>query len=223
MINQIKDLCKEKNIPLQLHAPDTVNHLVSMALAMGYTPIGEEVEIDGKKQLVPYGTEGTILIQLRQDLNKYNNGVYFYKENEGAYVLEVLIPNTADKSDLITKTAATMENFINTMETADLDVYDTIRVFSHVIANTTVKQLAKALFPNSEYKQFHFVDIYYPRFLANMARYYLGDETIREETVNTEPFVVKLMIDGDETLGLVGSPETTKKEENAEENKEETN
>ena len=125
----------------------------------------------------------------------------------------MLIPNTADKKDLITKTVANLENYIETLDTADLDVYDTIRVFSHVVANTTVKQLAKALFPDNELKQFHFVDIYYPRFLSNMARYHLGDKDLREETVNTEPFVVKLMIDGNEELGLTASPETTPKKE----------
>lgn len=209
MITEIKEKCKEYNIPLELKEPASAAKLVNLALTMGYTPIGEEV--DGV--IHPYGTEDSVVVQLRQDLNAYNNGVYFYKEVNGAYVLEVLIPNTADKKDLITKTVANLENYIETLDTADLDVYDTIRVFSHVVANTTVKQLAKALFPDNELKQFHFVDIYYPRFLSNMARYHLGDKDLREETVNTEPFVVKLMIDGNEELGLTASPETTPKKE----------
>lgn len=209
MITEIKEKCKEYNIPLELKEPARAAKLVNLALTMGYTPIGEEV--DGV--IHPYGTEDSVVVQLRQDLNAYNNGVYFYKEVNGAYVLEVLIPNTADKKDLITKTVANLENYIETLDTADLDVYDTIRVFSHVVANTTVKQLAKALFPDNELKQFHFVDIYYPRFLSNMARYHLGDKDLREETVNTEPFVVKLMIDGNEELGLTASPETTPKKE----------
>ena len=209
MITEIKEKCKEYNIPLELKEPASAAKLVNLALTMGYTPIGEE--IDGV--IHPYGTEDSVVVQLRQDLNAYNNGVYFYKEVKGAYVLEVLIPNTADKKDLITKTVANLENYIETLDTADLDVYDTIRVFSHVVANTTVKQLAKALFPDNELKQFHFVDIYYPRFLSNMARYHLGDKDLREETVNTEPFVVKLMIDGNEELGLTASPETTPKKE----------
>lgn len=209
MITEIKEKCKEYNIPLELKEPASAAKLVNLALTMGYTPVGEE--IDGV--IYPYGTEDSVVVQLRQDLNAYNNGVYFYKEVNGAYVLEVLIPNTADKKDLITKTVANLENYIETLDTADLDVYDTIRVFSHVVANTTVKQLAKALFPDNELKQFHFVDIYYPRFLSNMARYHLGDKDLREETVNTEPFVVKLMIDGNEELGLTASPETTPKKE----------
>lgn len=209
MITEIKAKCKEYNIPLELKEPASAAKLVNLALTMGYTPVGEE--IDGV--IHPYGTEDSVVVQLRQDLNAYNNGVYFYKEINGAYVLEVLIPNTADKKDLITKTVANLENYIETLDTADLDVYDTIRVFSHVVANTTVKQLAKALFPDNELKQFHFVDIYYPRFLSNMARYHLGDKDLREETVNTEPFVVKLMIDGNEELGLTASPETTPKKE----------
>ena len=204
MINKIKQICEERKIPLKLHDPQTVSQLLELALSMGYEPICEEVDVDGELTLVPYGTDDAILIQLRQDINKYNNGVYFYKQINDAYVLEVLIPNTADKGPLVHNAVASIENYIATLEVADLDVYDVTKVFSHVLANS--------VFPESELRQRHFVDIYFPRFLANIARYHLGDSQLREETVNTEPFVVKLMIEGNESLGLVASPETTKKD-----------
>ena len=216
MIQEIKKVCEERNIPLELHDVSVVGDLLQLAIAMGYSPICETVDVDGEKVEVPYGSTESILVQIHPHMNKYNNGVYFFKLQDGAYVLEVVIPNTADKSKLITDTVAGIENHFVTLDTADLDVYDLTKVFSHVLANIVAKPLAKNLFPASEFAQHHFTDIYYPRFLANMARYHLGDEGLMEESINAEPWVVKLMIEGNESLGLVGSPETQVAKESAE-------
>ena len=127
-----------------------------------------------------------------------NNGIYILRKEGNAYLLEVIIPNNIDKSTHITNILQTMDNSLNAIDVSDLEVYDLTVVYGHLVVNQVIKPLARALFPDNELKQSHFVDVYLPRFLANAARYYIGDSSLLEETVNSEPHVVKIMMEGSE-------------------------
>ena len=126
----------------------------------------------------------------------HNNGIYILRHEKNVYMLEVVKPNTINKSNLITQTIQTMDNLLNQVDVVDLEVYNLTQVYSHVVTNQVVKPLAKYMFPEDELKHKQFIHIYLPRLLANMARYYMGDEKLMEESVNSEPHLVKLMIDG---------------------------
>ena len=64
--------------------------------------------------------------------------------------------------------------------------------------------MAQHIYPDNPVKQEQFVRIYLPRFMANAARYYMGDSTLVEEAVNAEPHVVRVALDG--TSNLVPNP-----------------
>ena len=58
--------------------------------------------------------------------------------------------------------------------------------------------MAQHIYPDNPVKQEQFVRIYLPRFMANAARYYMGDSTL------VEPHVVRVALDG--TSNLVPNP-----------------
>lgn len=144
----------------------------------------------------------------------HNDGIYILRHEDNVYMLEVVKPNTIDKSTLINKTIQAMDNLLNQVDVVDLEVYDLTRVYSHVLTNQVIKPLAKHMFPTDELKQHKFINVYLPRFLANMARYYMGDEQLMEEAVNSEPHLVKLMIAG--SSEFTPTPETTESGDNNE-------
>lgn len=136
---------------------------------------------------------------------QYNNGIYILRKENDAYMLEVVKPNDIDKSNLITTITNTMDNLLSQVNVSDLEIYDLTQVYAHLVVNQVIEPLSKHLFPNNELKQKHFIDLYLPRFMANATRYYIGDSTLKEEAVNSEPHAAKLMIEGGP--GLVPHPE----------------
>lgn len=166
----------------------TSGELHDMAPSLGYESMG-------------YGTtykDGTtgLLIRFPEPRNKYNNGVYMlHKLEKGEIVLEVIEPNTKDKGNMIMHLVDDISNHIDGMDMFDMQVFDYTEMYGYVIANTVIKPLAKTLFPNDKVKQEHFTMLYLPRFLANVAYQYTGSDNIYEEGVNSEPYVLKMMID----------------------------
>lgn len=166
----------------------TSGELFDFAPSIGYAPY-------------PYGTtyqDGThgVLMRLPDNDNKYNNGVYMlHKLKGGEIVMEVIVPNTRDKGNLIQTLTDSITNHVDGLDTFNLNVYDYVDIWGLVIANTVVKPLAKTLFPADAVKREKFTDLYMPRMLANIARLYAGDSKLFEEGINSEPYVVKMMID----------------------------
>jgi hypothetical protein len=161
----------------------------SAARSIGYEPLGYYNIYDDK-------SEG-ILVQLPAGQNKYNNGTYMYhKNNDGQIVLEVVVPNTANKGDLIRHLVGEISTFVENLDTSDLDTYDFAEIYGFVIANTVVKHLASSLFPEDKKSQQHFTMIYMSRFLAHIAQIHAGDKNIREEAVNSDPYLFKMAMQG---------------------------
>ena len=134
----------------------------------------------------------------------FNDGFYIFRNDNGAYLLEVLEPNTIDKSELITTIIQTADNLLSQVNVSDLEIYDLTQVYAHLLVNQVVKPMAQHIYPDNPVKQEQFVRIYLPRFMANAARYYMGDSTLVEEAVNAEPHVVRVALDG--TSNLVPNP-----------------
>ena len=89
----------------------------------------------------------------------HNNGIYILRHEKNVYMLEVVKPNTINKSNLITQTIQTMDNLLNQVDVVDLEVYNLTQVYSHVVTNQVVKPLAKYMFPEDELKQKQFIHI----------------------------------------------------------------
>ena len=134
----------------------------------------------------------------------FNDGFYIFRNDNGAYLLEVLKPNTIDKSELITTIIQTADNLLSQVNVSDLEIYDLTQVYAHLLVNQVVKPMAQHIYPDNPVKQEQFVRIYLPRFMANAARYYMGDSTLVEEAVNAEPHVVRVALDG--TSDLIPNP-----------------
>lgn len=135
--------------------------------------------------------EGPIVMMKNRE---YNNGLYIFRKDETTYYLQVVKPNTIDKSSLITKVIHQIEDGIRRVPMEDLDAFDLTQIYAHVIVNQIVKTMAKQAFPESAKQQQNYINVYLPRFLANIARYYLADNALKEEAVNSEPYIVKVMI-----------------------------
>jgi len=134
----------------------------------------------------------------------FNDGFYIFRNDNGAYLLEVLKPNTIDKSELITTIIQTADNLLSQVNVSDLEIYDLTQVYAHLLVNQVVKPMAQHIYPDNPVKQEQFVRIYLPRFMANAARYYMGDSILVEEAVNIETHVVRVALDG--TSNLVPNP-----------------
>lgn len=136
--------------------------------------------------------EGPIVMMKNRE---YNNGLYIFRKDETNYYLQVVKPNTIDKSSLITKVIHQIEDGIRRVSMEDLDAFDLTQIYAHVLVNQVVKTMAKQAFPESAKQQQNYINVYLPRFLANIARYYLADGALKEEAVNSEPYIVKVMIE----------------------------
>lgn len=211
MLNEtIRANCKALGYNLEEYTPENKNVMLeSIAFNLGYKSLnaGNTYE-DGSRGL---------LIQMNN--TTYNNGVYMlHLNNNGEYLLETVVPNTADKGMLINQVVSDITGFIDGLDTADLGVYDMVEIYGHVIANTVVKRLAKTLFPNNKTLQTQFITVYMPRFLSNVAILYNGytgeadrakfleelkEYNVNEERLNSEPYVLKMMLEGDPDLNLV--------------------
>ena len=164
--------------------------------------LSEDNISDEEREMI-YGF-GYTTVKSPKDI-QYNNGIYILRKEDDAYMLEVVKPNDIDKSNLITTITNTMDNLLSQVNVSDLEIYDLTQVYAHLVVNQVIEPLSKHLFPNNELKQKHFIDLYLPRFMANATRYYIGDSTLKEEAVNSEPHAAKLMIEGGP--GLVPHPE----------------
>lgn len=183
--SQIKENIKHLGYEME---PISGGKLYDMVSSLGYESYGVGIKY-------PDGTKG-VLMSLPEDKNKYNNGVYILRElPKGEIVMEVIVPNSKDKGDLILKSVDTLTTSYLGMNVEDLQLFDVIEIWGHVIAETTLKPLAKSLFPNDEAKRERFVLLYMPRLLSNAAHMFVGDDKLMEEAVNSEPYVVKMMID----------------------------
>lgn len=202
---EVYDNCKKLNINLQLLDNPEIS---TMARSMAYEP-------SNYGAIYSDGTQG-ILVKLPEEKNTYNNGVYMLHlakdtatPDAYSYILEVIVPNSNDRSGLIRKTIGDITMMIENLDTSDLDVYDFANIYGTVIANTVVKHLARSLYPDQKDKQIVFTNLYLSRFLAHTAHIYAGSEQLKEETVNSDPYLFKLAIDGLETGEIVPNPEMT--------------
>lgn len=174
------------------------NHfLANSAKRLGYESLGYKVTYEDKQ-------EG-LLIKMPKDHDKYNNGIYILRKldvnvndkNETGLVLEVVVPNTKSKGTLITNLTNQISTFLDGLDTSDLTTYDYAEIVGYVVNNWVTKPLAKVLFPDDPLKQERFLMLYPARFLAHSAMINAGRDGIYEEAVNSQPFVLKQMIDNE--------------------------
>lgn len=175
---------------LNLTLIEAPSELVEMAEALGYQPTEE---VQGVR--TEFG-DGLLVYALQRE---FNDGLYIlYKTEDGRYELMVLVANTISKAPLVQKLIHDLDNYVHGQDLHELDAFNLVEVFAFFTANSFVKPIAKGLYPDDPLKQDQFVHIYYPRFLANVARYYMGDSTLDQEAVVSEPFLVRHILDSPE-------------------------
>lgn len=160
--------------------------LCDLAQQMGYQLVFDDSN-------APLCTQEGPIVMMKN--REYNNGLYIFRKDETTYYLQVVKPNTIDKSSLVTKVIHQIEDGIRRVSMEDLDAFDLTQIYAHVLVNQVVKTMAKQAFPESAKQQQNYINVYLPRFLANIARYYLADDALKEEAVNSEPYIVKVMIE----------------------------
>lgn len=162
--------------------------LTAMVESIGYESFGKGIDYED-------GTKG-VLMQLNEENNTYNNGVYIlHKMEDGTVVMEVVVPNTKNKGALITKYVDQISNFVNGVDASDMMIFDHAEAWGQIITEAVITPLAKTLFPDDPQKRERFRMLYIARFLANVAHIYVGDEHYMEEGINSEPYVLKMAID----------------------------
>lgn len=186
---EIKSACEQLGYELYETEDTELAYLIKQ---FGYTPYGYGTTYDG-------GVKGE-LMTLPEDKNKYNNGVYMLiRQDDGATVMETIVPNTRDKGDMIQRAVDSVVTHVKGMDMDDFQLFDHAEMWGYIIAETTLKPLAHSLFPNDtaehKAKRESFVFLAMPRLLVNTAHLYVGDDFVEEERVNSEPYVIKMMID----------------------------
>lgn len=187
---RLLDALSKLGYEVEIDDKDNALHqeILTMSQVMGFLPHKDPAQFT-KTRL------GLGLIITYQD-ETFNNGIYLYiKTQEGTYTLQVLVPNTKNKQPLVRDITGKLINQLASLDTSPLSVYDWTILFNHLLDKTVLTPLAEHHFPNNPLDQDKFKQIYQSRFLANTARYFAGDQTLDEEMVDTEPYVVKLLID----------------------------
>ena len=176
--------------------PGEPEFLKQSAINLGYESLKHKVKYKDN-------SEG-LIVQMGEQARKYNNGVYILrhlkdKDGKGSLVLEIVVPNSKSKQNLITRKVDQINTFLDELDTSDLQVYDYAEVLGYVINDWVVKPLAKSLFPGdselSKLKRTRFSMLYLSRFMYHSAMINAGTKVINEELVNAEPFTIKQMIE----------------------------
>lgn len=194
---EIKSACKQLGYELYKTEGTMLSNLVRQ---FGYEPLGYGTTYEN-------GVQGE-LMTLPEDKNKYNNGVYMLiRQDDGATVMETIVPNNKDTGNMVQQAVDSITTHVKGMDMEDFQLFHYIEMWGYVIAETTLKPLANSLYPDTntdtpeekalkKAKRERFVLLAMPRVLVNMAHYYTGDKAmVEEERVNSEPYVIKMMID----------------------------
>lgn len=190
MLNQkIQDNLNKMNLTAK---PVTSNFLTDKAPEMGLASLDYQIDY-------PDGTTG-LLVTWNESHNKYNNGVYALKQladdkGHGAIVMDVIVPNTKSKSEIVQKLIDQMTARLDEFDTAGLDVYDFAEITGQVATNLVTIPLAKNLYPDDKLKQERFIMLYTSNFLSAAGMINAGIDVVYEETVNAQPYLLKMMID----------------------------
>ena len=132
-----------------------------------------------------------------------NNGVYiFCVMKDHTLGLVTVIPSTVSKTPMVRRVSGDVTSAVTGLVLPPLTPFDMVEVTGQVIANTVMKDIMSA-YHIPEGKQKQFISIYMPKFLANVAKYYLGaadaegNPMVNEEIVDMEPFMVRQMVIGE--------------------------
>lgn len=163
--------------------------LLSLAQISGYTSLEKQVNY-------PDGTFG-VLVSVNSE---YNNGVYILHElSDHTLVLETVVPSTADKSELIRHTVGDITTYVEGLDTSHLEVYDLMEITSYVVSNSIIRPLMELRNVPLQHQE-QFMSMYMTRFLANVARFHMGDKDLREEQINSEPYYLKELLVNPEAM-----------------------
>lgn len=125
---------------------------------------------------------------------EHNNGVYIFTVQENASIsLMVVFPSTISTGPMIRRVSGDIVSAVTGVDTPLLTVFDKTEITGHVIVETVISPLMDMLnIPRD--KREKFITLYLPRFMANVAQQYIGSSTLREETVEIEPNMVREMV-----------------------------
>lgn len=130
---------------------------------------------------------------------KTNNGVYiFVVLRDHTQGLITVIPSTISKGSLLRKAEGDITNAITGLSLPAMTPFDMIEVTGQVLANTVLKDIMTAYHIPRE-KEKVFLRMYLPKFLSNVASYYLGVKTkdgkpaVAEEIADMEPAMIRKM------------------------------
>lgn len=130
---------------------------------------------------------------------KTNNGVYiFVVLRDHTQGLITVIPSTISKGSLLRKVEGDITNAITGLSLPAMTPFDMIEVTGQVLANTVLKDIMTAYHIPRE-KEKVFLRMYLPKFLSNVASYYLGVKTkdgkpaVAEEIADMEPAMIRKM------------------------------
>lgn len=159
-------------------------------------------------------TEWGLIVTYQEEFS--NNGVYiFCVQHDTSIGLFVITPSTISKAPMISEVTGNFVTAMTGVDTPPLTTFDKTEIYGTLIVDTMIKPLMDALNIPPE-KRDNFVNLYLPRFLSNVARQYLGDETLKEEVVEMEPQMVKQMVLQDQSYKDLATyfTEDTKSEDN---------
>lgn len=152
-----------------------------------------------------------------------DDGVYVFTVlHSGQAGFIVVRPGTVSRTPLVRKVAGDLTAVITGLDLPPLTPFDMVEVTAHVLADTFMKTIMKSCSVPEEMEQ-AFLNIYMPKFLANVGMYYIGASNedgspmIYEETVNMEPMIAW------KSLTKGASPENEEQKETGNETDQEGN
>lgn len=153
-----------------------------------------------------------------------NNGVYvFVVLRDHTQGLITVIPSTISKGPVLRKVEGDITNAITGISKPAMTPFDLMEVTGQVLANTVMKDILTAFHIPRE-KEKSFLRIYLPKFLSNVASYYLGVKTkdgkpvVIEEIVDMEPAMIRKVVLGEsfpDCFNEEPSPDTTAEQKEA--------
>lgn len=126
---------------------------------------------------------------------KVDNGVYIFTVlHSGQAGFIVVQPGTVSRAPLVRKVTGDLIAAMTGVDLPPLTPFDMVEITGHLLAGTFMKTIMESCNIPEEYEQ-AFLNIYMPKFLANVGLYFTGmtkedgSPMVYEETINMEPMI----------------------------------
>lgn len=192
-LEEIKESLDAMGLPYKEESEDGINRLnqANIVRTYGYETLPLVVDLKAVDEM-----DAELGLIVRNADKQVDNGVYVFTVlRSGQAGFLVVEPSTISRAPMIRKVSGDLISAVNGVDLPPLMPFDMIEIAGRLLTSTFIKLIMDSCKIPKE--QAHiFMQLYFPKFLANIGLYFAGavneDGTpqIYEETANMEPMMI---------------------------------